>query len=1403
MIWRAFHVESPCHCRRRWLARRLALTALTAGLLVAFLLLAGVAGAQTFEVSETSKVFFAGATVRVGDGSTSAYTVAPGGQVSVPVEAANVLNLGSATVLLTYDPAVARPIGCARPAGSPFDGGACNVGFAPNAVKFNVVASQGVTGTVRLVDIAFQAVSSAAAQTGLTLTVESFINAQGQPLTVNVQDGSLAVVGSAAPAAVIRAGTLVQNSFMLTAGLGLDVPVSLQVTGTQQLAAATIVLAYDPAVLRPTRCTASQPPLGSGYCNPAFAPDAGLVKLNLIADAGLTGDLHPYTVTFEAASEVTAGRSDLLPIVEYLADPAGALLSWQVVTGTVQVVPGPGPAAQMQVGQGSAAFTATHGLTTTVPLWADSVADLSAATLALAYDPAVVRGLGCAVPQEFDGGACALYNGYVQASLIASPGITGAARLLDVVFTPAAGALPGAASSLTLTVQNLMDSQAAPIPARVRSGVITVTAGGSLAGVALVRVGDGANAGSYTLPIGEQASVALTVEGASNLAAATVALGYDPAVARPLTCMPGAAFDGGACNPGAGDGLVYFNVVATAPFSGTASLGSVTFRATDAAAAGAVTPLTLTVSYFGGPAGEALLYQIAAGNLALTEPAGYAPQVRLAAGEGLSQIGIGGLATVPITASVSATATTQGLGVATLSLAYAPAVVQPVACELEAEAGYCNLAFGAGQLRLNALSTTGMTDAAQLARVTFRGLGPGGATPITRTTPLTLTVETLADPAMQDLTYGRQSGTIQVSGTDDDGDGVGSQVEAGAANGGDGNGDGIADATQSAVASLPNAISGGYVTLIAPQGTMLVNVHVAPNPAPGDAPAGIFFPVGFLAFTATNVAAGGSLSVTLLLPPAAPAPECYYQYGPTPDGQPSHWYRFDYDGATGAEVYSDRIVLHFVDGGRGDADLTANGVIVDPGGPALDVLAKGPPQVVGDFYHTVQDGALLVAQPAGVLLNDHDAAGLPLRASVAASPGRGAVTLSRDGGLIYTPAAGFSGTDTFIYRASNGFLDARATVTFTVLPIANGAAAVAAPAGDVTLIYTDAQHNPTAILVPAGAVAQRSSLIYAAQVSPSAASPGGLQFANKAFTLDAYVDGQHQPGFVFARPLTVALTYSDSDVAAVKEAELVLYYWTGAAWADAAETCAPMSKYQRDLAANRLSVAICHLSEFALFGPSNPLGVTLESFVANLMLEGVEVTWETVSELDNLGFNLYRATAEIGGQPATDAWIRLNTTLIPSAAPGSPSGYVYEWRDEDASRAGDYYYRLEGVDLGGNRAFLGVARVTIHEDPSATTGSLADAALCLQWQHLSTLVTAYEVWRSTRPYFTAGDPDAIPAKTLAATGQTMAWCDPQAAADPLMPYFYRVRSLGTDGATVGLSQLVGWFPFRLWPGAAP
>jgi VCBS repeat-containing protein len=90
------------------------------------------------------------------------------------------------------------------------------------------------------------------------------------------------------------------------------------------------------------------------------------------------------------------------------------------------------------------------------------------------------------------------------------------------------------------------------------------------------------------------------------------------------------------------------------------------------------------------------------------------------------------------------------------------------------------------------------------------------------------------------------------------------------------------------------------------------------------------------------------------------------------------------------------------------------------------------PVAVNDSYVTDEDARLVVAAP-GILGNDTDADGDRLKAVLVAGPANGNVRLKSNGGFTYTPAAGFSGADSFTYRARGGIANSNlATVTITV-----------------------------------------------------------------------------------------------------------------------------------------------------------------------------------------------------------------------------------------------------------------------------------------------------------------------------------------------------------------------------------
>ncbi len=100
------------------------------------------------------------------------------------------------------------------------------------------------------------------------------------------------------------------------------------------------------------------------------------------------------------------------------------------------------------------------------------------------------------------------------------------------------------------------------------------------------------------------------------------------------------------------------------------------------------------------------------------------------------------------------------------------------------------------------------------------------------------------------------------------------------------------------------------------------------------------FPVGAYEYFITGLNPGDATTVIIDLPPGTKV-NSYFVFGKTPDNPNDHCYPFLFDGTTGAQIMDGTIVVHHVDGERGDDDLTPNGVIVDPAGPGL--LSDEPP----------------------------------------------------------------------------------------------------------------------------------------------------------------------------------------------------------------------------------------------------------------------------------------------------------------------------------------------------------------------------------------------------------------------------------------------------------------------------
>jgi hypothetical protein len=94
------------------------------------------------------------------------------------------------------------------------------------------------------------------------------------------------------------------------------------------------------------------------------------------------------------------------------------------------------------------------------------------------------------------------------------------------------------------------------------------------------------------------------------------------------------------------------------------------------------------------------------------------------------------------------------------------------------------------------------------------------------------------------------------------------------------------------------------------------------------------------------------------------------------------------------------------------------------------------------------------------------------------------------------------------------------------------------------------------------------------------------------------------------------------------------------------------------------------------------LAVRMSSFTASRSTKGVSVRWRTHTEIDTLGFHVFRSRGA--------KWTRVDRQLIP--AHGSVSGARYSFLDRRAPR-GRLSYRLQAVGTDGSRTWYGRATV--------------------------------------------------------------------------------------------------------------
>jgi|GEM_PF-1316043 len=550
-------------------------------------------------------------------------------------------------------------------------------------------------------------------------------------------------------------------AYDLPKGISLTLPISVSVTGPQPLALAAVFISYDPGLLRPTGCVL-RPAAPAGFCNPAYDPEHGLIRLNLLAGTGITGQVGLFDLTFEAVPTAPLGAQSLItPLIETASDAQGNPMIARGLGSRIRVVAGAGTGAIVHVGapDQTAAFTLTLGMTTTVPIWVTGVTDLGSATFALGFDPAVVQPLAChpiGGASDDASGLCVLHVDQVRANLLSPSGLAGPLLAFEVVFAAAGAAQPGATSDLVLTIDAFSNAAGAPIPVEVRNGALGIApaSGPDAATLRLAPAGQ-------TLYDDGPATVHVFLDSGAAVRAATWSIRYNPVVLLAASCQLAPELAGGVCNTRSEPGAIHMSLVSTGPLPPVADIAALTFRRHPNAQPGARTALTFEVANFTDAAGNRLPYRTAGGEIELAAAGVVTPAVvlRLA---GATPAGFllprGANLDLPIALDVNPG---QPLGSLIGNLAYDPAVVRPVRCASAAGFGSCNAAYDlqAGIIRFVLLAPAGLSGALTPFTVT---LAAAPAASDGDTSPLDLLAESVTGPQGDPLTWQAQDSLVRL-----------------------------------------------------------------------------------------------------------------------------------------------------------------------------------------------------------------------------------------------------------------------------------------------------------------------------------------------------------------------------------------------------------------------------------------------------------------------------------------------------------------------------------------------------------------------------------------------------------------------------------------------------------------
>ena len=106
-----------------------------------------------------------------------------------------------------------------------------------------------------------------------------------------------------------------------------------------------------------------------------------------------------------------------------------------------------------------------------------------------------------------------------------------------------------------------------------------------------------------------------------------------------------------------------------------------------------------------------------------------------------------------------------------------------------------------------------------------------------------------------------------------------------------------------------------------------------------------------------------------------------------------------------------------------------------------------------------------------------------------------------------------------------------------------------------------------------------------------------------------------------------------------------------------------------------------------IYTDCTPTVIELSLFTAKASNGRVKLEWVTESEIENAGFNIWRAEAEDG------EYVKLNDEIIPAKG-SATKGAKYVFTDNIAKNRMTYFYKLQDIDVYGTSTFHGPVSAT-------------------------------------------------------------------------------------------------------------